>query len=197
MSQVAAMLRHVSDVRQRLRNPSNAVIDTPINLKRREVVPVCDADVTQAVPVNSWDVFGPKLATLDDMAFGPVVHPIAPVHTRVTIQEIQRAVADYYSMPRSEMLSARRTWNIVRPRQIAMYLAKRLTLRSLPEIGRRFGGRDHTTVLHAIRKIERLRLADASLDAELAELEEQFVASPSQTEDAPCSLQPKPISTAR
>ena len=74
---------------------------------------------------------------------------------RVKIEDIQRVVARQYNVSRSDLLSSRRTANVVRPRQVAMYLAKTLTLRSLPEIGRRFGGRDHTTVLHAVRKIER------------------------------------------
>ena len=75
---------------------------------------------------------------------------------RVKIEDIQRVVARQYNVSRSDLLSSRRTANVVRPRQVAMYLAKTLTLRSLPEIGRRFGGRDHTTVLHAVRKIEAL-----------------------------------------
>src|SRR5207244_10771589 len=75
---------------------------------------------------------------------------------RSKIEDIQRVVARQYNVSRSDLLSSRRTANVVRPRQIAMYLAKTLTLRSLPEIGRRFGGRDHTTVLHAVRKIENL-----------------------------------------
>ena len=79
---------------------------------------------------------------------------------RVKIEEIQKLVASHYSVTRNDILSARRTANVVRPRQIAMYLSKVLTPRSLPEIGRRFGGRDHTTVLHAVRKIEDLVLKD-------------------------------------
>ena len=75
---------------------------------------------------------------------------------RVKIEDIQRIVARQYNVSRADLLSSRRTANVVRPRQVAMYLAKTLTLRSLPEIGRRFGGRDHTTVLHAVRKIENL-----------------------------------------
>ena len=71
-------------------------------------------------------------------------------------------------------LSSRRTANVVRPRQIAMYLAKTLTLRSLPEIGRRFGGRDHTTVLHAVRKIESLIGQDTSLAAEIEAIKGQL-----------------------
>lgn len=70
-----------------------------------------------------------------------------------TIDLIQRTVARHYGVTKHDMLSERRTANVVLPRQIAMYLCKRLTPRSLPEVGRRFGGRDHTTVLHGIRKI--------------------------------------------
>ena len=86
---------------------------------------------------------------------------------RVKIEDIQRVVARQYNVSRSDLLSSRRTANVVRPRQVAMYLAKTLTLRSLPEIGRRFGGRDHTTVLHAVRKIEGLCSADSALREEL------------------------------
>lgn len=86
---------------------------------------------------------------------------------RVTIDEIQRRVSDHYRIRQSEMSSARRAREVARPRQIAMYLAKQLTPRSLPEIGRRFGGRDHTTVIHAVRQIEKLRQTDAELDADV------------------------------
>lgn len=82
---------------------------------------------------------------------------------RVKIEDIQRIVARHYNVSRADILSARRTATVVRPRQIAMYLAKVLTLRSLPEIGRRFGGRDHTTVLHAVRKIDGLINSDGAL----------------------------------
>jgi chromosomal replication initiator protein len=93
---------------------------------------------------------------------------------RVRIEDIQRVVARRYNVSRSDLLSSRRTANVVRPRQIAMYLAKTLTLRSLPEIGRRFGGRDHTTVLHAVRKIESLIGQDTSLAAEIEALKGQL-----------------------
>jgi chromosomal replication initiator protein len=86
---------------------------------------------------------------------------------RVKIEDIQRVVARHYNVSRADMLSARRTAVVVRPRQVAMYLSKTLTLRSLPEIGRRFGGRDHTTVLHAVRKIEGLLGNDRSLADEV------------------------------
>jgi chromosomal replication initiator protein len=86
---------------------------------------------------------------------------------RVTIDEIQRRVCDHYRIRHAEMSSARRAREVARPRQVAMYLAKQLTPRSLPEIGRRFGGRDHTTVIHAVRQIEKLRATDAELDADV------------------------------
>ena len=86
---------------------------------------------------------------------------------RVKIEDILKLVSAHYNVSRPDLLSSRRTAIVVRPRQVAMYLAKILTLRSLPEIGRRFGGRDHTTVLHAVRKIERLSKEDNSLKDEL------------------------------
>jgi chromosomal replication initiator protein len=86
---------------------------------------------------------------------------------RVKIEDIQRVVARHYNVSKADLLSSRRTRTIVRPRQIAMYLAKVLTPRSLPEIGRRFGGRDHTTVLHAVRKIEGLIEGDMTLADEI------------------------------
>jgi chromosomal replication initiator protein len=79
---------------------------------------------------------------------------------RVTIDEIQRRVAEHFNIKMAEMTSNRRARIVARPRQVAMYLAKQLTQRSLPEIGRKFGGRDHTTVMHAVRKIEELTRSD-------------------------------------
>ncbi len=95
---------------------------------------------------------------------------------KITIDEIQRVVADYYNLRISELLSPRRSRNIARPRQVAMYLAKQLTARSLPEIGRKFSGRDHTTVIHAVRKIEDLRKADSTLDEDIHRLMRQLQA---------------------
>ena len=79
---------------------------------------------------------------------------------KVTIEEIQKRVAEHFNIRLSEMYSSRRARAVARPRQIAMYLAKQLTARSLPEIGRKFGGRDHTTVMHAVKKVEELRSID-------------------------------------
>lgn len=88
---------------------------------------------------------------------------------RVTIEEIQKRVASHFNIRVSDMHSARRARSVARPRQVAMYLAKQLTSRSLPEIGRKFGGRDHTTVMHAVKKVEELRECDSSFaeDVEL------------------------------
>jgi chromosomal replication initiator protein len=86
---------------------------------------------------------------------------------RVTIEEIQRRVADHYGIRIADMHSARRARAVARPRQVAMYLAKQLTPRSLPEIGRKFGGRDHTTVMYAIRKIEDLRTTEPQLSEDI------------------------------
>ncbi|URW74422.1 chromosomal replication initiator protein DnaA [Sphingomonas donggukensis] len=83
---------------------------------------------------------------------------------RVTIDEIQKAVSTHFDLKPIDLLSARRAVAVARPRQIAMYLAKRLTTRSLPEIGRKFGNRDHSTVIHAVRRIEELRGTDRDID---------------------------------
>ncbi len=95
-----------------------------------------------------------------------VLHDILRANDRkVTIEEIQKRVAEHFNIRLSEMYSARRARAVARPRQVAMYLSKQLTARSLPEIGRKFGGRDHTTVMHAVRKVDELR----SLDSNFAE----------------------------
>jgi len=88
---------------------------------------------------------------------------------RVTIEEIQKQVASHFNIRTSDMHSARRARSVARPRQVAMYLAKQLTTRSLPEIGRKFGGRDHTTVMHAVKKVDELREHDSTFaeDVEL------------------------------
>lgn len=91
-------------------------------------------------------------------------------HAKPTMADIQSCVAHHFGIPALEMKSARRSRSIARPRQIAMYLARELTMRSLPDIGRHFGNRDHTTVIHAIKQIERLRLIDADLDADVQTL---------------------------
>lgn len=90
-----------------------------------------------------------------------VLHDLLRANDRkVTIEEIQKRVAEHFNIKLSEMHSARRSRAVARPRQVAMYLSKQLTARSLPEIGRQFGRRDHTTVLHAVKRIEELRQSD-------------------------------------
>ncbi|NGM21628.1 chromosomal replication initiator protein DnaA [Roseomonas stagni] len=99
-----------------------------------------------------------------------VLHDILRAHDRrVTIEEIQKRVAEHYNIRLTDMSSPRRARNVARPRQVAMYLAKQLTSRSLPEIGRRFGGRDHTTVMHAVSRVAELMQADSAFaeDVEL------------------------------
>jgi chromosomal replication initiator protein len=86
---------------------------------------------------------------------------------RVTIEEIQKQVSSHFNVRISDMHSARRARSVARPRQVAMYLAKQLTSRSLPEIGRKFGGRDHTTVMHAVRKVEELRGQDTTFNEDV------------------------------
>ena len=82
---------------------------------------------------------------------------------KITIDEIQKKVVEHYNIKLSDMHSPRRSRSVARPRQVAMYLAKSITTRSLPEIGRKFGGRDHTTVIHAIKTIEEIMVNDPNL----------------------------------
>ena len=86
---------------------------------------------------------------------------------KVNIEQIQKKVSEHFNVKITDMSSARRSRTVVRPRQIAMYLSKNLTSRSLPEIGRRFGNRDHTTVIHAVKKVEELRNLDVSFDEDV------------------------------
>ncbi len=92
---------------------------------------------------------------------------IRAADVKVTLEEIKRKVADHYNLRMNDLTSARRARAVARPRQVAMYLAKTLTSKSLPQIGQGFGGRDHTTVIHAIRKIESLRETDARLNEDV------------------------------
>lgn len=86
---------------------------------------------------------------------------------KISVEEIQRQVSDHYNIRLSDMIGPKRLRNFARPRQVAMYLCKQMTSRSLPEIGRRFGGRDHTTVMHGVKRIEELRTQDAQIAEDL------------------------------
>jgi chromosomal replication initiator protein len=144
-----------------------------------DVSPSVTAYVARAITANGRDLEGAvnRLLAHATLTAAPVTVETAEEAIRdlvrnrepkrVKIEDIQKLVASRYNVSRSDILSERRTAAVVRPRQIAMYLSKVLTLRSLPEIGRRFGGRDHTTVLHAVRKIEKAIGEDASLNDEV------------------------------
>jgi len=138
--------------------------------------------LAQKIVSNVRDLEGAfnKLALMAEATEEPVtierarefLADILRTHDRkITIDEIQKRVAEFYNLRSADMLSPRRARQVARPRQIAMYFAKRLTTRSLPDIGRRFGGRDHTTVIHAVKRIEELRSTDSALDDELIRLQ--------------------------
>ena len=95
---------------------------------------------------------------------------------KITVEEIQRKVSEYYNIRLSDIVGPKRLRSYARPRQVAMYLCKQLTSRSLPEIGRRFGGRDHTTVMHGVRRIEELKLSDGQIAEDVEMLRRQLEA---------------------
>jgi chromosomal replication initiator protein len=144
-----------------------------------EVAPAVLAYVARTINSNGRDLEGAVNRLLAHSSIAGQRHTVESAEVairdlvrthepkRVKIEDIQKLVANRFSVTRADILSARRTATVVKPRQIAMYLSKVLTPRSLPEIGRRFGGRDHTTVLHAVRKIDGLAKADISLNEEL------------------------------
>lgn len=109
-----------------------------------------------------------------DFAVATLGEVLRGAQRRITIDEIQKAVSVHFDLKPIDLVSARRARAVARPRQIAMYLAKRLTTRSLPEIGRKFGGRDHSTVIHAVRRIEELRDSDRDIDAAVRALTYQL-----------------------
>lgn len=144
-----------------------------------EVSPAVIAYVAQTLATNGRDLEGavnrlmahatltgsPLTLETAEIAIRDLVRTREP--KRPKIEDIQKLVASHYNVTRADILSSRRTANVVLPRQIAMYLSKTVTMRSLPEIGRRFGGRDHTTVLHAVRKIDGLTKNNLSLGEEV------------------------------
>jgi chromosomal replication initiator protein len=166
----AAMRRQILQNRldaARERNPALLIPDVVLDY------------VAQVVQTNGRDLDGAlnRLVCRAEFSDTPITMDIAEMAIadlvglreprRIRIEDIQKVVASHYNVSKHDLLSARRTRAIVRPRQIAMYLAKTLTPRSFPEIGKRFGGRDHTTVLHAVRKVEELAAADTVLKQEI------------------------------
>lgn len=136
----------------------------PVGAVRRPRPPDEVIEALRAVPATPADFAD---AALDEADRRPGRAP--------RIDEIARAVAAHHGMTRADLISQCRSVSIVRARQIAMYLAKALTPHSLPEIGRRFGNRDHTTVLHALRRIESLMAADAEFKARVDRIASRFV----------------------
>ncbi|MGH6835077.1 MAG: chromosomal replication initiator protein DnaA [Methylocella sp.] len=144
-----------------------------------EVPAAVVAYVASVIQTNGRDLDGAVNRLLAHASLNGAPHSLAtaelairdlvrtPDPKKVKIEDIQKLVASHFNVSRAEILSARRTASVVRPRQIAMYLSKLLTPRSLPEIGRRFGGRDHTTVLHAVRKITGLVTTEGTLSEEI------------------------------
>jgi chromosomal replication initiator protein len=98
----------------------------------------------------------------------------APAKPRLMLAHIQATVAAYYGISERHMVSAQRGWSVSHPRQIAMYLASTLTPKSLPDIGRRFGNRDHTTVIHAIKAVQKRMCADLEIAADVEALRERL-----------------------
>ncbi len=109
-----------------------------------------------------------------DLAEEQLSDILSACRRRITIDEIQRTVCEYYRLERNEMSSKRRARAVARPRQVAMYLAKVMTPRSYPEIGRKFGGRDHSTVIHAVKLVEQLRGEDSEMDNDVRMLLRQL-----------------------
>ena len=161
----AAHQRHQS---LRTHIEQNAVPDTGINMRNGKAVG--SAKIVPIMHFDHVDVFVPKHDPLSEYGpdvlgeYGPRITPFTPAHTIYRVETIQRVVCAHYKVSRTDLLSARRTANLVKPRFVAMYLSKKLTLKSLPEIGRRFGGKDHTSVLNAVRKTEWRLLYDSELN---------------------------------
>jgi hypothetical protein len=142
-------------------------------------------DLKSPVPVTARPV--PAVELADELAVLPTCEVLREGDAvRIFVEDIQRAAARCYGVTRAEICSNRRVRTIVKPRQVAMYLCKTLTPRSLPEIGRRFGGKNHTTVLHAVRKIGQMR-GDAGLERELS-LITQWTLQLSQRENSPADI---------
>jgi len=153
--------------------PGASVPDDVVQFLARKIV----ANVRELEgALNRVIAYGNLVGRRVDLDFArEVLADVLRAHSRrLTIDEIQRRVADHYHLKLTDLMSPRRAREVARPRQVAMYLSKMLTQRSLPEIGRRFGGRDHTTVMHAVKRIETLRATDHELDRDIAQLRRQL-----------------------
>ena len=161
-------IAHARSVRQRLRNPRNAVTDHGIDLKRKpELLVVAEVPPAPAPPQPPSSK--PAALPLGIGSPLPEYELIYALNSSVpqplSIRAIQLAVCQHYRITLIDLLSARRTAAVVLPRQVAVWLCRRLTTHSMPAIGQHFGGRDHTTILHAARRVDELRRSDAALQA--------------------------------
>ena len=155
-------IKHARAVRRRLRHPRNAVMDHGIDLKRKpELAVVEPAPLPPPEAAPSPGIVTP----LPECVLKDIVARIEP--GMLGIRTIQRAVCEHYGVGLIDLLSSRRTKAIVLPRQVAVWLCRRLTPHSLPALGPHFGGRDHTTMLHSARRIDELRQSDAAMQAKL------------------------------
>lgn len=172
MSEVSAMLDGYATIRRKFRNPPNAVADQGIDLKRRfaalpTILPKPEPAKKTAPEIPQPWCHGPIFDIRSMFLLGKEFHPAK----QPTIPAIQRAVCREFDVELIDLVSSRRTAAVTLPRQIAMWLCRHLTTSSSPAIGRHFGGRDHTTCLHAFKKIDRLREADKDVDAMVRKLE--------------------------
>lgn len=128
-----------------------------------------EIEAPPSVPGETWEERQARLHSLptDRSAWFAIVDDVDPKPRTPRIEDIQVACAKHYQVRREDIVSARRTAIIVRPRQVGYYLSKMLTPKSYPEIGKRFGNRDHTSVLSGFRKIDRLRKVDPALELDL------------------------------
>ena len=152
-------IENYSTIHQRLRNPPNAKVDNGIDLKRRpsKPAPIPEPEIEQELPKKP---IGPTWYFLKSEAD----------KDEITILDVKRAICKRLGVSRNDLTTHCRSAQLVRPRHIAIYLCRVLTPRSFPYIGRHFGGRDHTSALHAFKKIEALRQTDKDLDDLLNEL---------------------------
>ncbi len=160
MSVAIEACNHAREVRNRLRNPQNAVVDEGIDLKRKpKPVIQISAPIEPPKPQAFW-VCGPIMSYA--LSYG---------RPAITIRDIQKMVARQFEIDLPDIISGRRTTRLVRPRHIAMYLCRKFTTASTTSIGRHFGGRDHATAIHAVQKITDDRATDGALDSMLTMFE--------------------------
>jgi hypothetical protein len=169
MEESAQFARYQDGIRSRNVNACNALLSRLARFHGEAFVTVAPVVVIEAPPPPAPPPIVPDVAPITEC-----ISEIEEGPRKPTIKEIQKCISKHFNIPMNELLSSRRLAKIVRPRQIGFYLARKLTTRSLPEIGRKFGGKDHSTILHACRKIEERMAGDPSLARTVAELEAQF-----------------------